>query len=255
MTFIEKLKQVYRKEQFKPTFLSLFINSNYLIRREIYNAIRRNAHYMEGKMLDFGCGTKAYASLFEVEEHIGVDLAVNEGHQNPLSKVDVFYNGTTLPFEASYFDAVYSSEVVEHIFNLPEILFELNRVLRVGGKLLFTFPFVWPEHEAPHDFARYTTYGAKHLFEQNGFRLIKLEKRLNFFQTMMQLWAAFFYYHLFPKSKLLKALLTPIFIAPINILARLLTPLMPKNNDLYGSNVFVLEKIKPAEKPSENTRQ
>ena len=30
-----------------------------------------------------------------------------------------------------------------HIFNLPDILIELNRVMRINGYILLTVPFVW----------------------------------------------------------------------------------------------------------------
>ncbi len=240
---IAALKARYRREQFMPTALSVLINSNYLIRRALYRAIRRHAAtYMQGKMLDFGCGTKAYKALFSVAEHIGIDLQVNEGHQNPNTAVDVFYDGKTIPFPAETFDCVYSSEVFEHVFNLEEILDELHRVLKPGGYMLLTFPFVWPEHEAPHDFARYTSYGATDLLRRHGFEVVVQEKGLTFFQTICQLWAAYLYYHVFPKSNLLKALLTPFFIAPVNILAELLNPLFPRRTDLYASNIFVVRK-------------
>jgi len=167
---------------------------------------------------------------------------VNEGHNNSNSEVDFFYDGKILPFDAESFDSIYSSEVFEHIFNLEEILSELNRVLKTNGYVLLTFPFAWPEHEQPHDFARYTTFGAKSLFERHSFEVVAAEKGLNFFQTVLQLWSAFLYYHVFPKPNALKALLTLFFIAPINILAVLLAPIMPKNADLYASNIFVLKK-------------
>ena len=71
--------------------------------------------------MDFGCGSKPYHSILQVEEYIGVDFH-NEGHPHDNEQIDVFYDGEKLPFENSYFDSVLCSEVFEHVFNLDEVL-------------------------------------------------------------------------------------------------------------------------------------
>lgn len=38
-------------------------------------------------------------------------------------------------------------------------------MLTSGGTLTLTVPFVYPLHEAPHDYQRFTAYGLAHLFE------------------------------------------------------------------------------------------
>ena len=44
----------------------------YIIRNGLYKAIKINANIFKGKMLDFGCGSKPYKSLFtNVVEYIG----------------------------------------------------------------------------------------------------------------------------------------------------------------------------------------
>jgi len=104
---INGLKKKFREEQFKPTWLSLFINSNYFIRSGIYRGIQENTHYMSGTMLDIGCGQKPYRDLFAVDKYVGIDIK-NEGHQNDISQVDVFYDGTHIPFEDGHFDSAYT---------------------------------------------------------------------------------------------------------------------------------------------------
>ena len=64
---------------------------------------------------------------------------------------DRSYDGKTFPFSDGEFDAVLTSEVLEHVFNPDEFLSEINRVLRDDGVLLLTVPFVWDEHEQPFD--------------------------------------------------------------------------------------------------------
>ena len=54
-----------------------------------------------------------------------------------------------MPFSDGRFDSVVSFEVLEHVFNLPQILQEINRVTKDSGLFLISVPFAWGEHEAP----------------------------------------------------------------------------------------------------------
>ena len=167
---MEKIKKYFRKQTFIPSFFSLFINSNYWVARGIASGIKKHAHFMNGLMLDFGCGRKPYSSLFHVKDHVGVDIE-NPAHENDSSTVDEFYDGKVIPFENEYFDSLFSSEVLTHIFTVEGILPELNRVLKKGGFFLLTVPFVWKENEKPYDSVRYTSFGIKYLLEKNGFEI------------------------------------------------------------------------------------
>ncbi len=132
-------------------------NPFYFIRRALLKKVEEYAPQLSGKLLDFGCGSKPYQSLFtRASEYTGLDYE-GEGHSHVNEKVDVYYDGKKTPFANQTFDSVFSSEVFEHIFNIDEILPEINRVMKKGGKILITCPFVWHEHEVPVDYARYTT--------------------------------------------------------------------------------------------------
>src|SRR5579875_3035709 len=123
---------------------------NYLIRNRLLKNIQKLSSHLHGKLLDFGCGQKPYKNLFSVQEYIGVDFE-NLGHPHVNESIDIFYDGHKLPFANETFDSVFCSEVFEHIFNLEEILKELNRVLKSGGMMLITCPFSYCEHEVPND--------------------------------------------------------------------------------------------------------
>jgi SAM-dependent methyltransferase len=162
-------------------------NPYYLIKRNVFEAVRDHAHELYGVLLDFGCGTKPYRGQFlHVKEYVGLDYQ-NPGHDHRNENIDVFYDGTKIPFEENYFDSVLSSEVFEHVFELDATLKEIARVMKSGGKILITCPFVWNLHEEPHDFARYTPHALRYLFEKNGFEILKIEQRGDFRQVMHQL--------------------------------------------------------------------
>ncbi|MBK8300784.1 MAG: methyltransferase domain-containing protein [Chitinophagaceae bacterium] len=72
----------------------------------------KNASSLEGKMMDFGCGTKPYKPLLQTsKEYIGVDYN-GEGHSHKNEQIDVMYDGKTIPFEDNTFDSILSTEVL-----------------------------------------------------------------------------------------------------------------------------------------------
>jgi SAM-dependent methyltransferase len=196
---------------------------------------------MSGKMLDFGCGTKPYRMLFKVIDYIGIDIR-NSGHNNDISAIDKFYDGKVIPFENEYFDSVFSSEVLTHIFNIEEVIPELNRVLKKNGNLLITVPFVWKENEKPNDSVRYTSFGIKYLLEKNGFEIVKQEKTGHYLLVVIQLLNDYIYSSIIPGIKILKILFTIILIFPLNLLGLILSFILPANKDIFMNNVIVARK-------------
>ena len=236
-----KLIFLLRQQSFHPSIISIFFHPFFFIRRDLYKSIKRFAPQLKGKMLDFGCGRKPYESLFKVEEYIGIDIETS-GHDHSLSKVDVFYDGKNIPFPSGTFDALFCSEVLEHIFTPDETLQEINRVLKPGARALITVPFSWNEHEIPYDYARYTSFGITSLLQKNGFHVHELYKSGSFARVIFQLWALYFF-ELFKRFKRPGYVLSLLFILPINIIGSILLLLLPVNKSLYFNNIIMAEKI------------
>ena len=234
------------REAFMPRWYSVFFNPFYLIRKYLFSGIEKNKAYISGTVLDFGCGSKPYRDIFTVEKYIGLDYGTEVSEKNELLAADVFYDGKTIPFEANHFDSVFSSEVLEHVFNPDEILKEINRVLKPGGHILLTCPFFWPEHEQPYDYARYSSFGLKHLVEKNGFEVVAYEKTGSYFECMLQGMVLYIYFFLPHKPKVLEIILFSIFITPFFVLGLLLAAILPKKikrSDFYLNNVIVAKKV------------
>jgi SAM-dependent methyltransferase len=238
---IHKLKQIYTKEKFSPSLLGVFINPYYFCRRGLYKGIDSNKRFMKGRLLDLGCGEKPYKEVFDVREYIGLDIE-ESGHSHKNEQIDVYYDGKTIPFGNNYFDSIFSSEVFEHIFNLEQILNELHRVIKPGGHMLITLPFVWDEHEIPYDFARYTSFGIEHLLKKNGFEIITIEKTTNYVETVFQIWNVYVNQFVLPSNNFLKVLMTPLFIAPVTIFGIFVSKILPKNKNCYLNNIVVAKK-------------
>jgi SAM-dependent methyltransferase len=71
----------------------------------------------------------------------------------------------SLPFHDNEYGTIVCTEVLEHCHTPQKAISELHRVLKPNGKLLLTTRFVYPLHDVPHDYFRFTKYGLSHLFK------------------------------------------------------------------------------------------
>lgn len=76
-----------------------------------------------------------------------------------------------LPFHEAAFDGVILSEVLEHCVDPRAAVGEVFRVLKPGGLLLVTSPYIWPEHGIEgeyRDYWRFTRHGWEYLLRDFG---------------------------------------------------------------------------------------
>lgn len=246
----QSLKHALLGARFQPSPWGILINPYYLVRRRLFLALRKASQQLSGSVLDFGAGMAPYRGLFaHAARYVTVDIAVS-GHPDEEKRVDFHYDGKVLPFGDGEFDGVFSSEVFEHIFNLEDILAEINRVLKPGGQLLITMPFAWPEHEVPYDFGRYTSFGITNLLNRMGFEIVALTKTSNYIESTAQLFSAYFVQlKIVRGSAALTGIFTLLLAAPINLLGMLLGMLLPNPGTLY-LNYVILAKKSPTESAS-----
>lgn len=135
--------------------------------------LEKNKQYFNGKLLDAGCGEKPYSILYDdlVNESIGCDVEICIHDQR---SVDVFASVDELPFSDKEFDTILCTNVLEHVSNMEKGVSELSRCLKEDGNLILITPFLYPTHEAPYDFYRYTIYGLKHQLEKNKMKVVKI---------------------------------------------------------------------------------
>lgn len=241
MKLFERLRALKRKQDFNPGFPGLFTNPFYIARRGLHKSIKSLSGSISGSILDVGCGQKPYRALFTCSEYIGMDIE-NPGHDHSNEDIDIFYDGKEFPFPAQRFDNILCNQVLEHVFEPTLLLTEMNRVLKPGGHLLLTVPFVWDEHEQPNDYARYSSFGLKYLLESFGFTLIESRKSVGDIRVVFQLTNAYLYKKTITRNKYLNFLVILILMAPVTILGEIFGVILPKNADLYLDNVILAKK-------------
>ena len=132
-------------------------------------------------VLDAGSGNAPYKRLFAHARYESADF-----HQ-----VDKLYEPSTyvcdlksIPVEDGRFEFIIFNQVLEHVSEPQRVLEELCRVLKTDGKLIYTGPLFYEEHEQPYDFYRYTQYGLKHLFAAAGLTIERLDWLEGYFGTV-----------------------------------------------------------------------
>lgn len=167
--------------------LSIHTQHIYVMRKSILNAIRAHAKNLSGTLLDIGCGHQPYKPLVlsapsRVEKYIGLDLK-----DNIYQKPDVEWDGQNIPLADNSIDCALAMEVLEHCPEPEVVLREALRVLKPGGSLFITVPFVWPLHDVPHDEYRYTPFALERHLRNAGFDGIEIKANNNWDASLAQM--------------------------------------------------------------------
>lgn len=123
------------------------------------------ASIASGKVLDIGCGRQSVCEYLASNcDYVSLDhpdTGANLYDANPL----VFGDAHKLPFADESLNTVLLIEVLEHLPEPDQAFSEALRVLSPNGQLLLSTPFLYPVHDAPQDFQRWTQYGLAHLLQ------------------------------------------------------------------------------------------
>jgi SAM-dependent methyltransferase len=127
---------------------------------------------LRGRLLDNGCGNQPFRGWYEphVSEIVALDALPDNG-------ADVVSFADRLPFGDEVFDTVLVTEVLEHVEDAERAISEMFRVLRPGGHALVTVPYLYPTHEAPYDFRRFTHFGLADVLRRHGFEVLDLKAK------------------------------------------------------------------------------
>ncbi|MGH2634809.1 MAG: class I SAM-dependent methyltransferase [Actinomycetota bacterium] len=114
-----------------------------------------------GTVLDVGGGRRAPHddSWRSGTRRVRLDLS-------PIHAPDIVGDARRLPIRDAGVDVVTIVEVLEHVADPWQVLDEAWRVLRPGGTVLGSAPFVWPVHGDPDDYFRFTEAGLRALLHR-----------------------------------------------------------------------------------------
>lgn len=138
--------------------------------------------YAKGKTLDVGGGSSKYREIITktVSDYLVSDLYGELG-------VDVVTDARKMSFPDASFDTIVSFQVLEHIDDTTAAVREMYRVLKRGGCVIATAPFLGAEHGHPSDYHRFTIEGIQWHFEHVGFTTVACGKQGSTFSVIAEL--------------------------------------------------------------------
>jgi SAM-dependent methyltransferase len=144
-------------------------------------------HLKHGVCLDIGSGddTIEYGLGDPALSIIKLDYPTTSARYS--NKPDIYADVQQLPIGSGSADAVIFFEVIEHVPDDEAALQEIARSLKASGLLFLSAPFLYPLHDQPFDFRRYTSHGLRQLLEKWGFEIVEIRQHGNSITTVMQL--------------------------------------------------------------------
>lgn len=140
--------------------------------RATYTALKPMIHdHVRGVALDIGAGRLAWRSLIaaSASRYIATDAFAT--HPDIAFLSDVQGN---LPIADKTFDSAFCCSVLEHTREPWKAFDEFYRILKPGGKIILSVPFVYYLHGQPNDYFRFTRYGIENLAHKSGFEIVEL---------------------------------------------------------------------------------
>jgi len=171
---------------------------SFLRRKEIILQMTK----FNGLVLDIGCSIGAFSDELARQgaEPVGIDISSPAVKLANIHVGDFFFlcDGTELPFRNECFEAVTCADVLEHVKNDWKIIQEISRILKSGGKAVFTVPMIrkgrisdkdlkWADRWR-HVRVGYTVWDMVTLLRRNGLKTIKMREFSCHFSFTKLLW-------------------------------------------------------------------
>lgn len=121
---------------------------------------------------------------FIIENYINNPIYVNI---DPKVTPDIVCDACNMPFQNDYADILICSEMIEHVEEPVEVIKEMYRVLKPGGKIFICVPFSMHIHGLPCDYGRYTEVWWQSQIERIGFSNIEIARQGGYYATRLNM--------------------------------------------------------------------
>lgn len=132
--------------------------------------IKKCVSIIQGKVLDYGCGTGSLAEICRHEAYLGFDID-KEALEVAGTRHQRFHFTSEIP-ENEHFDTIVSLAVIEHIADQVALLSKFKRMLAPDGRIVLTTPH--PSGERMHTLGSKIGLFSAHASREHE-RLIDLE--------------------------------------------------------------------------------
>lgn len=132
-------------------------------RKLLDTLIEQHQDRLTGRTLNVGGGTHTYREY--AEDMVTMDY-YGENPSGKQIEADVVADATkTFPFTDAEFDSVICTQLLEHIADPTFTVSEIARVLKPGGNIILSTPFLERYHPDPNDYWRFTRQGLEQILK------------------------------------------------------------------------------------------
>lgn len=231
---------MFDEKKFWKWRFSFLFNRSWIIRKWILVWILENSKYIKWNVLDFWCWEKPYKDLLIFKNYEGLDFP-KTWHDNTANDIEIYWDWKIIPRWDNTYDSFICTEVLEHIFNIDDVLSEIYRVLKPWWYWIITIPFMYWEHEAPYDFARYTYFWIEDILKQHKFKIVNHKRLWNRRSCLCQLLVLSLSERYNNINYWVHFLLIPFYYS-LKIIIQCISLFPCKNENIYLNNLIVVKK-------------
>lgn len=139
--------------------------------------LEESKSYMKGVVLDLGGGRKR--GNFK-EPSNATWVVLDNGRE---FRPHILGDAQNIPVKSNAVGCVKCTELLEHVEYPGRVIEEVLRILKPGGTLILSIPFMAGIHNDPYDFQRFTDQKLTRMLE-NSFHIITLKKQGLYFTVL-----------------------------------------------------------------------
>jgi len=203
-----------------------------------------------GVILDIGAADRwITAHLPATTTYVALDYPAT-GNEFYDARPDIFADACSLPIADRCVDGVVCLEVIEHVPNPAHAVMEIARVLKPGGRAWVSMPFLYPVHNEPFDFQRYTEFGLRRDVALASLDIVSLDRSGHAIRAAGLIMCLAIAGGVDGKKGVLKVLLLPVALLAIvatNVLTWLMSLVWPDwKNIATGHHLELRKRAEPA---------